>query len=99
MNKRIVLGLVILLLSITLYYTLYSETETFETLGQTSESELASEIFRNFRGDMEYAEYLNMLSATDNISYNLIEQEVFFYFKGLANRGSLSVDDIQREIK
>jgi len=90
-ENQILIGVGVILIILCLLTT---KREKFEQGDEKS----AKMIAQNITPGMSYENYLNMISQTDSLSYKIVEQSAFFYLKKLSEKGTLTTEDVLKEM-
>lgn len=96
MDNNLLLWIII---AFAAYYMFFMNSEeNFQEQDQLK-SNIAKQIIAFINKDTTHTEYLNMLSTTDNPSYELLKPETFYEFKKIATDSKLVENDIIKYMK
>lgn len=94
--------IILLFLAIILLYLLYTSfSKQKENLTETEENKdkLAGDILKYLKQDTEYKDYIDFIAKIPyNLSYKLLEQEVFYEMKFLLKNKKLNKNTIKNLI-
>lgn len=71
-------------------YNILKKKESFDNETHITKQELAEKILSFMNADTTFSEYLNYISGTTNLSYNLVKPNIFYEMKGLLKQGLLT---------
>jgi hypothetical protein len=94
-NNNLLLWAVV---AFAIYYFFFMKKETFSDVEQ-AKSDIAKKIIAFVNKDTTLAQYLEMLSTTENTSYNVLQPEAFYHFKKIANESRLIEHDVAEYMK
>ena len=86
------------LVAFAIYYFFFMNKETFSDI-EEAKSDIAKKIIAFVNKDTTLAQYLDMLSRTENTSYNILQPEAFYHFKKIATESNLIEHDVSEYMK
>jgi len=105
MQNSIILGIVIIVLSMWMYFNFFKTPESFQNQNQTqnqkndAKRDFAKTILNYLKTDTEFEDYLSFLKKNKNTSYELVKLDTFYEFRTLKNINRLTENDILSRMK